>query len=202
VFQNCVTQEPLSAEARSSLARAYYEAGRIRNADEQARMALDLSPSLPSVYLTRSYFLHQLGRLDGAIEELERGGAAVVEGPVTRYKLATMYLNLGLLYQQKKDSERAEQALRRSLEIWPRAVGWYYAGEFYFDQGRYEEALEMFKLAWTNVPRRYAPIHLKLARTYDRLGDTEGARAGYEKYLELAPGSAESAEVSRRLAQL
>ena len=92
--------------------------------------------------------------------------------------------------------------MRRSLEIWPRATGWYYTGQFYFDQGRYEEALAMFENALDTVPRSFAPIHLRLGWTYDKLGQRVNARTEYEKYLELSPNAADATEVNRRLSQL
>jgi Flp pilus assembly protein TadD len=49
---------------------------------------------------------------------------------------------------------------------------------------------------------RFAPIHLKLGRIYDRLGRTDQARVAYEKYLELAPNAEDYSEVARRISQL
>ena len=113
-----------------------------------------------------------------------------------------MHLNLGLLQAQIKNPAEAERNMLRSLEIWPRATGWFYTGQFYFDQGRYDEALGMFESALGTVPRRFAPIHLRLGWTYDKLGQRASAKAEYEKYLELSPNAADATEVNRRLSQL
>jgi tetratricopeptide (TPR) repeat protein len=202
VFQNCVDTDPDSAEAHLSLGRVYWETGRVREGEVHARKALELAPSSASPYLLLSYFARSSGRIDTSIEYLERGVSAVSEDPISRFKLATMHLNLGLLQAQLKNSAGAEENLLRSLEIWPRVTGWFYTGQFYFDQGRYQEALAMFEQALDKVPRRFAQIHLRLGLTYDKLGQSENARASYQKYLELAPDAPDRAEVTRRLSQV
>jgi tetratricopeptide (TPR) repeat protein len=140
------------------------------------------------------------GKLDKACEYLENGIAAVPEGFKTRHDLATMYLNLGLLYGQRKMFEPGEENLLRSIEISPRAVGWYYTGQFYSDQGRFEEAREMYELTLAHVPRWFAPIHLRLGLIYEALGNTSRAEAEFERYLVLAPTEAPDREsVSKHL---
>ena len=202
LFENCVAADPNSAEAHVSLARAYFESGRVREGEEQANRGLELAPDSVSPYLVLSYFARASGKLDKSIEYLERGTSTATETPITRFKLATMYLNLGLLQSQAKNNADAERSMLRSLEIWPRATGLFYVGQFYFDQGRYEEALTMFEGALSTVPRRFAPIHLRLGWTYDKLGQTANARTEYLKYLELSPNASDAAEVNRRLSQL
>jgi len=202
LFENCVAADPDSAEAHVSLARAYFESGRVREGEEHALKGLELSPGSASPYLILSYFARANGKLDKSVEYLERGTSAATETPITKFKLATMYLNLGLLQAQIKNPAEAERNMLRSLEIWPRATGWFYTGQFYFDQGRYDEALGMFESALGTVPRRFAPIHLRLGWTYDKLGQRASAKAEYEKYLELSPNAADATEVNRRLSQL
>ena len=121
---------------------------------------------------------------------------------MTRYRLATMYLNLGQLYRRNKDATRAEASLRRSLELWRRPAGSYYLAEFYFDQGRYQEAHDMYEMTLEQVPPRFAPIHLRLARVCDKLGDTARAKSEYKLYLELAPLANNRQEILRRLSEL
>jgi tetratricopeptide (TPR) repeat protein len=202
LFENCVAADPNSSEAHISLARAYFESGRVREGEEQARKSLELAPESCSPYLVLSYFARASGKLDKSIEYLEQGTSAAEETPITRFKLATMHLNLGLLQAQAKNPADAERNMLRSLEIWPRATGLFYTGQFYFDQGRYEEALAMFESALDTVPRRFAPIHLRLGWTYDKLGQRASARSEYLKYLELSPNAQDAAEVNRRLSQL
>jgi len=203
LYRNCVEVEPKSPAARTSLSHAYFDAGMPREADTEGRTALELDPQFASAHLNLSYYASRTGRLDRAIEYLEEGVSKIPETPMTRFRLATMYLNLGLLYAQQKNFARGEENLLKSIEIWPRAVGWYYAGQFYFDQGRYDDALTMYNQTASRVTNRFAAIHLRLAWTYDKLGQPEQARASYERFLEMAPAIDENRpNVVRRISQL
>jgi tetratricopeptide (TPR) repeat protein len=202
IFANCVDTDPGSAEAHLSLGRIYFESGRVRDGDEHVQKALELAPGNPSPYLLLSFFARQRGKLDQSIEYIERGIAVVPQTPVTRFKLATLHLNLALLYGQTRNLEVEEHHLLKSIEIWPRATGWFHAGQFYLEQARYQEAITMFEKARSNVPEKFSQIHLKLGQTYDRLGQTESARAEYQRFLELAPDAPESGAVKARLARM
>ncbi len=190
VYKNSVAVSPRAPLAHVLLSRSYYDAGRPREAEAEARAALDLDSRCATAYLTLSYFARMSGKLDKACEYLEDGISAVPESTATRHDLATIYLNLGLLYGQRKMLERGEQQLLRSIAISPRAVAWYHTGQFYFDQGRYEDARAMFEQTLEHVPRWFAPIHLRLGLTYEALTDTSRAESEFEKYLELAPPDA------------
>ena len=198
VHKNSVALAPRSPIARVLLSRAYYEAGRPREAEAEARTALDLDSRCATAYLSLSYYARMSGKLDKACEYLENGVSAVPENIMTRQDLATMYLNLGLLYGQRKMFELGEQKLLRSIEISPRTVGWYYAGQFYTDQARFEEARAMYEQTLAQIPPWFAPIHMRLGLTYEALGDYSRAETEFEKYLELAPVDAPDRESVRK----
>lgn len=203
IFENSVAVDPNSPLAHTALAKVYFESGQPRQAEEQARIALDLDDKDVDPYLSMSYLAHVSGKTDKAIEYLERGSSTVEEKSTNRYKRATMYLNLGLLYSQRKDYDLAETNLRKSIEIWPRATGWYYLGQFYYERGRYEEAKEMFELTCNNVSRNFAPVHFKMGQVYEGLYQKSQARAAYQKYLQLAsPVSKDRDEAIKRLRDL
>lgn len=202
IFENCVDTDPTSAEAHLSIGRIYYELGRVRDGEEHALKALELAPDSPNPYLLLAYFARMTGKLDKSIDYLERGIAAVPETPITRFKLATIYLNLGLLKAQTRNLAEAEQYMLRSIEVWPRSTGWLNVGQFYLEHGRYEEALGMFLKTQNSVPDRFAPIHLRLGQTYDKLGQVAAARAEYQKYLKITPDASDSGIVKGRLSAL
>lgn len=202
IFANCVATDPGSGEAHVSLARIYFDLGRVREAEDHALTALQLAPDNPNPYLVLSFFAHKNGKLDRSIDYLERGIASVPETPVTRFKLATVHLNLALEKVQTRNLNVAEYHVLKSIEIWPRPAGWFHAGQFYFDQGRNADAMTMFEKARGGLPERFSAIHLKLGQTYDRLGRTENARNEYQRFLELAPDAAESTAVKARLARM
>jgi tetratricopeptide (TPR) repeat protein len=187
INKHAVAVDPNSAAAHAALARAYFDAGRPREADAEARASLDLDPKSANPYLNLSYFARAAGKLDKSIEYLETATTEVSEGPITRQNLATVYLNLGLLYAQRKDFDRAEEKLLKSIELSPRAVAWHYTGLFYFDRKRFENARRMFEQVANRLPRWFAPVHIRLGQTYEGLNQPDRARAEYERYLELAP---------------
>ena len=88
---------------------------------------------------------------------------------MTRNDLATAYLNLGLLYRDQKDINRAESNMLKSMDILPRPVIWYHLGQFFLDQRRFEDAQKMFEMVAAQVPRWFSPIHIKLGQTYESL---------------------------------
>lgn len=203
LFQHCVATDPKLATARTALSSILFNLGKQKEAENEARRALQLDPTCANAYFNMSFFAHRNGKLDEAIAHLELATEAVPWNDVNRTALATVYLNLGLLYAQRKEPDRADQALVRSMVLWPRPTAWNYAAQFYFDQGRYEESRALYERAARAVPRRYAQIHLNLARVYERLGQSDLARAAYERYLEYAPINAKDrGEVARRLSQL
>jgi tetratricopeptide (TPR) repeat protein len=203
VYKNTVAKAPDSAEAHCTLSRAYYETGRAREAQIEADRALELDPDLGMTYLNLSYYAHRSGRMNQAISYLEQGASTIPASPLTRHSLGTIYLNLALLLAQKPDLPGAEEAYEKSIDVSPRAVGWYYAGQFYYDQSRYNEAREMFEKARDRVPRWFAPIHLKLAQVYDRLGRDDLAKLAYQRFLEVAPpGDENRADAERKLKRL
>lgn len=203
LFENCVAVDPDEPITHASLAGVYFQEGRRADARDEAIAALELDPQCTSAYLSLSYFASTEGKLDQAIAHLRDATDRVPATSITRPILATAYVNLGLLYAQRKNDADAEQALKRSVEIWPRPTAFFYAGKYYFDHERYDEARVMFEEAANRVPAAFAPIQLALGSVYERLNQRDLARAAYEKYLKVAPPKArERAEVTKRLSRL
>ncbi|HSF23447.1 MAG TPA: tetratricopeptide repeat protein [Blastocatellia bacterium] len=203
LIRNCVVVEPYSGRAHSALSRHYFLEGNTREAEAEARKAIELDPQFAGGYMNLSYFHKHYGKLDQAIDYLEQAVAAIEPSPMTRNSLATVHLNLGLLYSERKNPVLAEKNLVRSVELWSRAVGAYHLGMLYFNQSRFEEASRMLEQVAVQVPPRYAPIRATLGAVYERLGETDRARAEYARYLEIAlPNAPDRAIVQQRLSAL
>ncbi len=203
LMRHLVATDPHSPLARTELAGTYFRAGMRREAEIETRTALDLDPNFLDAYINLSMFAYNNGKLNQAIENMERAKSLVGERPSKAGYLGRIDSDLGFYYGQRGDFDRAEENLRQSVEMLPYAKSWLDLGQFYFDRGRYDQALDLFENVLHQAPTRYAPIHLKLARTYDRLNQPESARAEYEKYLSLSgPNAKDRDEVFRRLSQL
>ena len=74
-------------------------------------------------------------------------------------------------------------------------------GRFYGKQGKWKAAAGRFGEAVKWNPRS-AEGYLLLGEAEEKLRDSKSARAAYEKYLQLAPGTKEAADVRKRLARL
>ena len=187
VYQHAVAVAPDSAPAYSSLATEYAFAGRARDAESSARRAIELDPQYADGYIKLSYLTQQQGNLNKAIEILEQAKSSIAPTPVNRSSLATLMLNLGMLYSQKKDYPTAIENAQASLALWPRAAGWNYTALIYSYTDDPEESLRLYREAQRRLPPAYSVIHLSMGIIYDQLGRLQEARDEYQKYLTLVP---------------
>jgi tetratricopeptide (TPR) repeat protein len=195
IFQRAVAADPNSAYAHAGLSIVYATAGKPRDAEQESKRALELDPQCIFAYSNLSFYSKQSGKLDEAIAYLEQAKTTVALTPITRTQIATIYLNLGLLYAARKDFDLAEKTLQESNALWSRTIGYYYMGQFYFNQGRYEEALPFYETVLRRLPENYAPIRLSIGAVYERLGKIDQALFYYHKYLALAPDNAPDRDV-------
>lgn len=194
VYRQAVAVAPDSAPAHTALASELAFAGRARDAEATARRAIELDPQYVDGYLTLSYLTKQQGNLNKAIEVLEQAKSSINPTSINRSKLATLILNIALLYSQKKDFASATQYAQESLAMWPRASGWNYAALIYSYTDDLEESLRLYQEAQRRLPPAYSVIHLSLGIIYDGLGRLEEARDEYQKYLALLPPDAPEAK--------
>jgi tetratricopeptide (TPR) repeat protein len=201
LFRHCVATNPDSVYSHIGLSTEYYAKGMRQEAESETRKALEIDPKCLDGIINLSQFSENAGKVNAAIEYLERAKEIVGDGPRKRGYLARIYSDLGRLYESK-NAEIAEDYLRRAVDVLPYPRTWFPLGNFYFDRGRYDEALDMYELTRSGASSWYAPLHLKLGQTYDRLGRAQQARDEYNKYLELAPYANDRKDVFRRLSQL
>ncbi len=203
LYRHAVDVNPTSPLAHTALSTQYALLGHRDDAQREARIANELDPYCMDAYLNLSYLAMQRGDGKAAIRYLEGAKSQVREGPLKQGELATISANLAELYQQLKETDLAEQNFVEATHLLPDSTRiWEEFGEFNYAQGRYEEALEIFRKASQGLSRGYATIHLDLGRTYERLNDPANARTEYEHYLRLAPAADDAEEVRRRLGKL
>jgi protein O-mannosyl-transferase len=199
VYQHAVAVAPDSAAAHSSLATEYAFAGRARDAETSARHAIELDPQYVDSYLKLSYLTQQQGNVNKAIEILEQAKSSIGPTPINRSSLATLRLNLAMLYSQKKDYPTAIENAQASLALWPRAAGWNYTALIYSYTDDLEESLRLYQEARRRLPPAYAVIHLSIGIIYDQLGRLQEARDAYQKYLALVPSDIPEAKGAQSL---
>lgn len=97
----------------------------------------------------------------------------------------------------------AVEAQRRepTAEQIERARQLFVEGTQHYQAGRLNEALDQFLAAWRIVPS--PELAYNVARTYERIGDTQRGVEFYRHYLrQAAPDAAERQNVERRIAEL
>lgn len=71
-------------------------------------------------------------------------------------------------------------------------------GEYYFKKGNFKAAAKRFEEATLYDPN-LADAFLRLGESREKLHDKKGAKAAYEKYLELKPESKTAAAIKRKI---
>ena len=104
-----------TAEAHTFLGWTFHFQGKIEEAIEECKRAIELDPDFGNPYNDIGSYLIQLGRYDEAIPWLERAIEA------KRYEPRHFpYYNLGRAYLAKGSINRASELFKQSLEIEPR----------------------------------------------------------------------------------
>jgi tetratricopeptide (TPR) repeat protein len=94
---------------------------------------------------------------------------------------------LGKLHERRGDSQRAERAYLKALDIQPTLVSPYVAlGGLYAGSGKYDQALQNVGEALKRRPKDLGAQMLQ-GVIYERKGDVTGAIQAYEKALALEP---------------
>ncbi len=167
---------------------------RRRGAFEEAlrlyRQALERAQDYAPTHVALAELYYTMGELDKSIAELEQAAALVPEN-------AFIFSQLGQLYLQKEDYEKAVHALQRASELDPAAA----EVRFLLGLARYrrsfldaEAAVQALEDAVKLRPEQ-AEIHYQLALAYmrrDSEGDEERAIAALERALALDPDQVEA----------
>jgi tetratricopeptide (TPR) repeat protein len=114
-------------------------------------------------------------------------------------KLVNAFYNLGLAYKANNEPENARDAYLHALDLHPQLhSARYMLGLALRDLRRYEEAI--FQLSQVQAAQPANPaVHLALGLVYQQVGNKSLSRKNFERYLELAPQSAEAPKIRQLL---
>jgi tetratricopeptide (TPR) repeat protein len=113
---------------------------------------------------------------------------------------ATCYNQLGYIYSRLDDINKALEMTAKYAELLPGQPNPHDSyGEMLRFAGRYDEALEQYRLALKVDPTFYIS-QKELGETYSLMGNEEQARKEYEKAIEQAPSQGLQAEYLQKLA--
>ena len=124
------------------------------------RRADKLNPNLAANHYHRAWYLALFGRMNEAIEAHKRAQELDPFAPLNTAWLGELYRMVGLYEEGLAEAEKSSQMEEDY------ALGMFIKGRIYMDQGRVDEALEVFdKAAEINIGWRYLGLGLSLIRS-------------------------------------
>ena len=189
LYKDAVASDPEYALAFAGLGEAYYRKYRltwnplwIDDARKNSEQALQLDELLPAAYITRGLIYDGTGAYELAISDF-RQALTFEPGNVGGR------LGLARAYAHQNRNQQAEEIYKEVLQIhreyWP---AYNEAGAFYFNCGRDEEAVALWRQMKDKFPDN-AWAYNNLGGAYRRGGKRDEARGMYEQALKLAPDS-------------
>ena len=164
--------------------RQLHESGDWEQAAEAYRQVLIVSPEMPQALYCQGLLFYDQGRLNEAIEQLER----CVRADSSR---AIYHVDLALAYQSAKRLHEAAVSYRNAIELKPDlAAAYNNLGNVYRELGEAAQAISCFDKALRLDPD-LAESHSNLAEMRVERGQFKEALASILEALRLRPDSAE-----------
>lgn len=166
---------PFRAEVLGIMTDALVELGRYDEAVETAQAMVDLRPDLAS-YSRVAYLRELHGDMAGAIAAMQ---AAVDAGQPGAEGTSWAEVELGHLFFNSGDLERAEESYRQALRLrpeYPYALGG--LARVQAARGHYEAAIEQYQLLTTRLP--LPEFAIRLGELHEAAGQTQLAQERYE----------------------
>ncbi|XP_020831495.1 protein O-mannosyl-transferase TMTC1 isoform X2 [Phascolarctos cinereus] len=158
---------PEFADAYSSLASLLAEQELFREAEEVYQTGIKNCPESSDLHNNYGVFLVDTGAPESAMYHYQQ---AIQLSP--RHHVAMV--NLGRLYRSLGENKEAEKWYKRALDITRTAEILSPLGALYYNTGRYEEALQIYREAAALQPSA-KEIQLALAQVLAMMGQTEEA---------------------------
>jgi len=129
-----VKEKPNSADAHNDLGWALRQNGKLKEAENELRKALELDDKIPYGHSNLSVVLLDTGRIDEAIKEGRRA-CAIDE------KQAIFHVVLGNAHAAKKEYDKAANEYNYAIKLKPDYENAFYnLGRILYDQGKKAEA--------------------------------------------------------------
>jgi len=179
-FERCIRIDPSIAYLHAIYGELLLEAGRRDEAEAAFKAGLAVEPDNESVLESLVNLLESEGRLKDAIPLLEPTARVPGSPEPLRLKLAAAYIEAG----RTADAIALLEPLQKKSTLSPE--GQLLLGRLYYESNRYQDALGVFvPLAQRagNSPELYRI----LGELHVKTGDTEKARADFERAIAAAP---------------
>ena len=151
--QKALDLDPMISKVHSTLGLLYRTLWEWDKVETELEKAIELNPNNADAYLAYAWYLLQLARYDGAIENMNM---AIKLDPLS----LIINQNQGELYYYAREYDKSIEATKRTIEMDPAfPQAHYFLGMAYLAKGMYEEAMEEFRLE-KNLPKPWSPYHV------------------------------------------
>jgi tetratricopeptide (TPR) repeat protein len=208
--QRAIQVKPYYPEAYINLALAYKENGDLEKAKEILDQGMGNIPDFLYANFVRASFYQSEGKLDSALSEYKKITAHHGKKDAVVYDLETLFskeqrsekdlkakafYNLGLIYAQKGQLERAEINFLKAIDLSPDfSEAYANLGTLYDGLKEYAKAATRFEIAIRLDPEN--PIyHFNLGLVYAKTNKLEDAIFQFRKTLEIDPDFYEAVQM-------
>jgi type IV pilus biogenesis/stability protein PilW len=200
--QDALREYDLALESDPDMAEAHrgrglvleHAFGKLRDAEAEYRRALELRPAFSEAHNDLGQLLAKTGRYDEAIKSFE----VALQSTFYREPWVARCNKGQALYRSGRHEEGLAE-LKSCLAISPRfCAGRRELGRLYQSEGRSKEALEEF-VTYARDCEQVVDAHLQLGLARMKAGDLTGAKASFERCVELAKGAPSGDECRKSL---
>ncbi|XP_059582472.1 protein O-mannosyl-transferase TMTC1 isoform X4 [Alligator mississippiensis] len=167
LLRDSIKYGPEFADAYSSLASLLAEQERFKEAEEVYKAGIENCPESSDLRNNYGVFLVDTGAPEKAVSHYQQ---AIQLGPNHHVAM----VNLGRLYRSLGQNKEAEAWYKRALKVSRKAEILSPLGALYYNTGRYEEALQVYREAAVLQPSN-KEIRLALAQVLAMMGRTKEA---------------------------
>lgn len=143
ILRAVLAQDPENVDVLIELAETYADSDRLDKAETTLRTAVDLQPGYWESYSALGHFLYQQSKYEEALENFLLMEQLMPDSAIAQ-------ANIGSAYYALNDTERAKQALDKSIELEPmgftqisRGLIAYYDGEYSVAADAYEQGIAL-----------------------------------------------------------
>ena len=190
-----VDQRPDYSKGHANLGAIFNALDHFEEAETHLRRAIALNPQEKGAHFNLGKALYEQARYE---EALEAARVAVDQRP----DFALAHVALGVVCAALSRFEETETHLRRAIALDPEKGrdACLNLGDVLYNQGRYEEALDVTRIAIEQAPDLFE-AHFNLGAILEELGRYEEAIDALEQAAALAPTSSQAAGLYFRMGQ-